>query len=83
MRKPTPARVAVSRALLAAGALALCSYRRTRPAQDRATGVQRVKTIGFTVADVERETNFFANAAVRENADFRVVGTGTSADWRV
>jgi ABC-type sugar transport system substrate-binding protein len=62
MRKPTPTRVAVPLALLAVGALALLLVSpHVARAQDRATGVQRVKTIGFTVADVERESNFFAN----------------------
>ena len=62
MHKPVPARVAVPRALLAAAAVALTFVLpHLAQAQDRATGVQRVKTIGFTVADVERETNFFAN----------------------
>jgi len=77
MRKPTPARVAVPLALLAVGALALLLVSpHVARAQDRAAGVQRVKTIGFTVADVERESNFFANVLQFEKiADFRVVGT--------
>jgi catechol 2,3-dioxygenase-like lactoylglutathione lyase family enzyme len=77
MHKPVPARVAVPRALLAAAAVALLFVLpHLAQAQDRATGVQRVKTIGFTVADVERETNFFANVLQFEKiADFRVVGT--------
>src|SRR5215831_1858972 len=77
MRKPVPARVAVPRALLAAAAVALLFLSpQFARAQDRAAGVQRVKTIGFTVADVERETNFFANVLQFEKiADFRVVGT--------
>src|SRR5262249_14628512 len=77
MRKPVPARVAVPRALLAAAAVALLFLApHLAQAQDRAAGVQRVKTIGFTVADVERETNFFANVLQFEKiADFRVVGT--------
>src|SRR5215831_19072581 len=77
MRKPTPTRVPVPLALLAVGALALLFLSpHLARAQDRATGVQRVKTIGFTVADVERESNFFANVLQFEKiADFRVVGT--------
>ena len=77
MHTPVPARVAAPRALLAAAAVALLFVLpHLAQAQDRATGVQRVKTIGFTVADVERETNFFANVLQFEKiADFRVVGT--------
>src|SRR5262249_32477979 len=77
MRKSTPARVAVPRALLAAGVIALLLVSsHVDQAQDRAAGVQLVKTIGFTVADVERETNFFANVLQFEKmADLRVVGT--------
>src|SRR5262245_12599038 len=77
MRKPTPARVAARRALLAAGAVALLLISpHVAQAQDRAAGVERVKTIGFTVTDVERETNFFTNVLQFEKiADFRVVGT--------
>lgn len=77
MRKPTPARVAVPLALLAVGALALLLVSpHAARVQDRAAGVQRVKTIGFTVADVERESVFFANVLQFEKiADFRVVGT--------
>src|SRR5215472_14624008 len=77
MRKPVPARVAVPRALLAAATVALLFLSpHLAQAQDRAAGVQRLKTIGFTVADVERETNFFANVLQFEKiADFRVVGT--------
>ena len=56
MRKPVPARDAVPRALLAAAAVALLFVSpHLAQAQDRAAGVQRVKTIGFTVADVERD----------------------------
>src|SRR5262249_12217277 len=80
-RKPVPARVAVPRALLAAAAVALLFLSpHLARAQDRAAGVQRVKTIGFTVADVERETNFFANVLQFEKiADLRVVGTDRDA----
>jgi catechol 2,3-dioxygenase-like lactoylglutathione lyase family enzyme len=42
----------------------------------RSGDVQRVKTIGFTVADVEREANFFTNVLQFEKvADFSVVGS--------
>ena len=64
------------RALLAAGALAL-SIASAGYARDRLPGdVQRVKTIGFTVADVEREADFFTKVLQFEKiADFRVVGS--------
>ena len=45
-------------------------------AQERSSGVQRVKTIGFTVGDVDREANFFTNVlAFEKTADFRLVGS--------
>ena len=46
-------------------------------ARDRLAGdVQRVKMIGFTVADVEREAAFFTKVLQFEKvADFRVVGS--------
>jgi catechol 2,3-dioxygenase-like lactoylglutathione lyase family enzyme len=46
-------------------------------ARDRMAGdVERIKTIGFTVNDVEREAEFFANVLRFEKvADFRVVGS--------
>jgi catechol 2,3-dioxygenase-like lactoylglutathione lyase family enzyme len=46
-------------------------------ARDRLSGeVQRVKMIGFTVADVDREANFFAKVLQFEKvSDFRVVGS--------
>jgi catechol 2,3-dioxygenase-like lactoylglutathione lyase family enzyme len=46
-------------------------------AQDRVSGdVQRVKMIGFTVADVDREASFFTKVLQFEKiSDFRVVGS--------
>jgi catechol 2,3-dioxygenase-like lactoylglutathione lyase family enzyme len=46
-------------------------------ARDRLAGeVQRVKMIGFTVADVDREANFFVKVLqFEEVSDFRVVGS--------
>src|SRR6185295_8412878 len=46
-------------------------------ARDRLSGyVQRVKMIGFTVADVDREADFFTKVLQFEKvADFRVVGS--------
>jgi catechol 2,3-dioxygenase-like lactoylglutathione lyase family enzyme len=44
-------------------------------AQERSGDVQRVKTIGFTVADVDREASFFTKILQFEKvADFRLVG---------
>ena len=69
----------VSRALLAAGVLALlvASSGHVGHARDRLSGdVQQVKMIGFTVADVDREADFFTKVLQFEKvADFRVVGT--------
>ena len=69
----------VSRALLAAGVLALlvASSGHVGHARDRLSGdVQQVKMIGFTVADVDREADFFTKVLRFEKvADFRVVGT--------
>ncbi len=63
-------------ALLAAGVLAL-SIASSGYARDRLAGdVQRVKMIGFTVADVEREAAFFTKVLQFEKiADFRLVGS--------
>ena len=46
-------------------------------ARDRLAGeVQRVKMIGFTVADIDREANFFVKVLQFEKiADFRAVGS--------
>jgi catechol 2,3-dioxygenase-like lactoylglutathione lyase family enzyme len=71
--------VDVPRTLLAAGVLALlvASSGHAGHARDRLPGdVQRVKMIGFTVVDVEREADFFAKVLQFEKiADFRVVGS--------
>jgi len=65
--------------LLVAGVLALllASSWHAGHAQERPSGdVQRVKTIGFTVADVDRAANFFAKVLQFEKiSDFRVVGS--------
>jgi hypothetical protein len=70
--------VDVSRAMLAAALLALlvASLGHAGHARDRLSGdVQRVKMIGFTVADVDREADFFTKVLRFEKvADFRVVG---------
>jgi catechol 2,3-dioxygenase-like lactoylglutathione lyase family enzyme len=66
------------RTLLAAGLVAsiVMSSGHASHARDRLSGdVQRVKMIGFTVADADREVNFFTNVLQFEKvADFRVVG---------
>src|SRR5262245_32067300 len=44
-------------------------------AQERAGEIQRVQTVGFTVADVDREAAFFTRVLQFEKiADFRLVG---------
>jgi catechol 2,3-dioxygenase-like lactoylglutathione lyase family enzyme len=71
------ARRAARRVLLAAGLVALLlAWPHGGGAQTRRSGdVQRLEMIGFTVADVEREANFFENVLRFEKvADFRVVG---------
>jgi catechol 2,3-dioxygenase-like lactoylglutathione lyase family enzyme len=67
--------VGVSRSLLAAGALVLLAAS-SGYARDRLPGdVQLIKMIGFTVADVDREADFFTKVLQFEKvADFRVVG---------
>jgi catechol 2,3-dioxygenase-like lactoylglutathione lyase family enzyme len=64
------------RALLATGVLALLTAS-SGLARDRLPGeVQRIKMIGFTVADVDREADFFTKVLQFEKiADFRVVGS--------
>jgi catechol 2,3-dioxygenase-like lactoylglutathione lyase family enzyme len=73
------ARIAVARTLLAAGILALLMALSGHAghARDRIAGdVERVKMIGFTVTDVDREANFFANVLRFEKvSDFRVAGS--------
>jgi catechol 2,3-dioxygenase-like lactoylglutathione lyase family enzyme len=69
----------VPRALLAAGVLALlvvCSGH-AGYARDRLSGdVQRVDMIGFTVADIDREADFFTKVLqFAKVSDFRVVGS--------
>lgn len=68
--------VNMSRGLLAAGFLALL-VAASGQARDRLSGdVQRVKMVGFTVADVEREADFFTKVLQFEKvADFRIVGS--------
>src|SRR5437016_5488925 len=45
-------------------------------AQERGDAVRRVQTIGFTVADVDREAAFFTKVLQFEKtADFRLVGS--------
>jgi catechol 2,3-dioxygenase-like lactoylglutathione lyase family enzyme len=69
----------VPRAFLAAGilALALASSGNAAYARDRLPGdVERLKMIGFTVADVDRETGFFTKVLSFEKvSDFRVIGS--------
>jgi catechol 2,3-dioxygenase-like lactoylglutathione lyase family enzyme len=65
------------RVLLAAGILMLAvALSGHAHARDRLPGdVERVKMIGFTVADVDRETTFFTKVLPFEKvADFRVTG---------
>jgi catechol 2,3-dioxygenase-like lactoylglutathione lyase family enzyme len=68
----------VARAFLAAGILmlAVALSGHAGYARDRLTGdVERLKMIGFTVADVDRETTFFTKVLPFEKiADFRVTG---------
>ena len=68
--------VDVSRAVLAAGSLALL-VASSGQARERLSGdVQRIKMIGFTVADVDRESDFFTKVLKFEKvADFRLVGS--------
>jgi catechol 2,3-dioxygenase-like lactoylglutathione lyase family enzyme len=78
-RSPALARIAaVPRALLAAGVLALllATSWHAASARDRLSGdVERVKMIGFTVADVDREAEFFVKVLQFEKvSDFRVGG---------
>src|SRR5262245_10251140 len=77
MRKPVPARILQPSAWLVAGAVTLLiAWSSLAYAQDRSGAVERIKTIGFTVGDIERAANFFANVLQFEKvADFRVVGS--------
>jgi catechol 2,3-dioxygenase-like lactoylglutathione lyase family enzyme len=69
--------VGLCRALLAAGVLLLSVAAPPAHARDRLSGdVLRVKMIGFTVADVEREADFFTKVLQFEKiGDFRLVGS--------
>src|SRR5215212_2240034 len=72
-------RVALTRrALFTCGVLALllAPFGHIGDARDHLTGdVQRVKMIGFTVADIDREANFFVNVLQFEKvSEFGVVG---------
>ena len=56
-------------------ALLLALTSQTSQARDQPGDVQRVKMIGFTVADVERQADFFTKVLQFEKiSDFRVVG---------
>jgi catechol 2,3-dioxygenase-like lactoylglutathione lyase family enzyme len=77
--KPRSWRRNLLRIRLCAGTLILAlllSCLRTGHAGDAPSGeVQRLKTIGFTVASVDREASFFTNVLQFEKiADFRIVG---------
>lgn len=62
--------------LLAAGFLALLAASSAQARDSSSGDVQRVKMIGFTVADVEREADFFTKVLQFEKvADFRIVGS--------
>src|SRR5204862_6062656 len=69
----------VRRMLIAAGMLALVAPISGHPghARDRMPGdIERVKMIGFTVVDLDRETEFFTKVLQFEKiSDVRVVGT--------
>lgn len=77
VRKSMSARMPIARVLPAAAIIALSiAWWHVAHAQDRSASVQRIKTIGFTVSDVEREANFFANVLQFEKvSDVRVVGS--------
>ena len=60
-------------------ALLLALSAQTSQARDLPGDVQRVKMIGFTVADVERQTEFFTKVLQFEKiSDFRVVVANTT-----
>jgi catechol 2,3-dioxygenase-like lactoylglutathione lyase family enzyme len=78
-QEPTTARIAAApRAFLAAGILALllAPSGHAARARDRLPGdAERVKMIGFTVADADLEAEFFVKVLQFERvSDFRVVG---------
>jgi catechol 2,3-dioxygenase-like lactoylglutathione lyase family enzyme len=75
-RKSAPARPAKRLLVLAAAVLLLVLPFHAAQAQERSSAVERVKTIGFTVSDIDREASFFADVLGFEKmADFRVVGS--------
>ena len=82
-QKSAPART-VERLLLAAAAILLfVGSFHAGHAQERSSGVQQVKTIGFTVGDVDREVGFFANVLGFEKiADFRPSSIAMEKDYR-
>ena len=87
LRESATARTAeVPRALLAAGVLAflLLFSGHAGHARDPLSGdVQRVNMIGFTVADIDREVDFFTKVLQFEkDSDFRVVGSNYGQDGR-
>ena len=67
----------VRRAFLAAGILALAWSGNAGYARDRLPGdVERLKMIGFTVADIDQETAFFTKVLhFEKGSDFRVTGS--------
>ena len=66
---------ALSRALLVLGVLAFLAASSAHARERLAGDVQRVKMIGFTVADADREADFFTRVLqFAKVADFRVVG---------
>src|SRR5215472_14110227 len=73
-RKSAPARPAERLLVLAAAILLSVLSLHVGHAQERSSAVQRVKTIGFTVGDIDREASFFADALVGVfNANMRIV----------
>src|SRR5262245_10309006 len=75
-RKSAPVRPAERLLVLAAAILLSVLSLHVGHAQERSSAVERVKTIGFTVSDIDREATFFANVLGFEKmADFRVVGS--------
>src|SRR5215470_5695880 len=73
-RKSAPARPAERLLVLAAAILLSVLSLHVGHAQERSSAVQRVKTIGFTVGDIDREASFFANVLGFEKiANMRIV----------
>ena len=73
------AMVATARCLLTAAVLILpliCSDDLVRARELLAGDVERVKMIGFTVSDIDRETDFFVKVLQFEKvSDFRILGS--------